>query len=40
MAGTVYVGLVVCAHNNAALSTATFDNVESRSNAGVNIGSH
>ena len=27
MAGTVYVGLAVCAHNNGALSTATFDNV-------------
>jgi glucose/arabinose dehydrogenase len=27
MPGTVYVGLVVSAHNNGALSTATFDNV-------------
>jgi hypothetical protein len=24
MAGTVYVGVAVCAHNSAALSTATF----------------
>lgn len=27
MASTVNVGLAVCSHNNAALSTATFDNV-------------
>jgi len=27
LAGTVYVGLAVCAHNSAVLSTATFDNV-------------
>ncbi|HXI72845.1 MAG TPA: hypothetical protein VNN22_21110 [Verrucomicrobiae bacterium] len=27
MASTIYLGLAVCAHNNNALSTATFDNV-------------
>ena len=27
MAGTVYAGLVVCAHNNGVLSTVRFDNV-------------
>ena len=27
MAGTVYVGLAVCAENSGALSTVTFDNV-------------
>jgi hypothetical protein len=28
MSGTVYIGLAVTSHNNAALSTATFDNLQ------------